>query len=92
MSTQNKQVKEKITDSFELPKDVVLGFPLISICGNRTCDIDNHQGILSYEAGQIIVRTKLFPIRVNGKELQIECYSKDSIRITGQITEICFKL
>jgi sporulation protein YqfC len=92
MNTQNMNITEQIADSLDLPKDVVLGFPFISMCGNRELYIDNHMGILSYESGQIVVRTKHDPIRIQGKNLLIVYYTKDSIRLTGQITDICFLL
>jgi sporulation protein YqfC len=92
MNTQNTNRTEQLADSLALPKDVVLGIPFISMCGNQEFYIDNHTGILSYESGQVVIRTKHDPIRIRGKNLLIEYYTKDSIKVTGQITDICFLL
>lgn len=90
MSTHNKKVSETIADSLDLPKDVVLGLPLISTCGDREIYIDNHLGILSYQSNLIVIKSKLFPIRIEGRNLVIDFYTRDSVKIIGQITSICF--
>jgi sporulation protein YqfC len=90
MSGQNKKRTEHLVDALELPRDVVLGLPLISLCGNRECNIDNHRGIISYEPEQIIIRTKLAPVRIRGTQLLVEYYTVSTIKMTGQIAEICF--
>lgn len=89
MSTHNKNRTEHIVEALSLPKDVLLGTPLVSMCGNRELHIDNHQGIVCYETELVVVRTKPFSIRIQGKNLMIEYYTADSIKLTGQITDVC---
>ena len=37
---------KKIADSFELPKDIVLGIPIVTCYGSDQMTIENHKGIL----------------------------------------------
>ena len=37
---------QKVTDSFELPKDIVLGLPIVTAYGYNELTIENHKGIL----------------------------------------------
>lgn len=92
MSTQNKFLSFPITEAFSLPEDVVQGKPMISLYGNNKMDIDNHEGIMCYEKFKIVIKTKLYPICICGKDLFVVFYNRDTIRITGQIDEICFHL
>ena len=39
---------QKVTDSFELPKDIVLGLPIVTAYGYNELTIENHKGILSF--------------------------------------------
>ncbi len=90
MSTQNKNVTENLVNALELPKDVLLGLPLLSVSGNSELHIDNHLGILSYQPEAIVVKTKRGPIRIEGEHLVIDWYTRDDMHILGQVKNICF--
>lgn len=91
MSVQIKKITDTIVDSCDLPKDVVNGFPLLTFCGNQELYVDNHKGILSYQSDSIVLKTRLFQIEISGKSLYVEYYTRDSLKITGQIYSICFR-
>lgn len=46
----------KVTDSFELPKDIVLGLPIVTAYGYNELTIENHKGILSFSDKAVTVR------------------------------------
>ena len=48
---------QKVTDSFELPKDIVLGLPIVTAYGYNELTIENHKGILSFSDKAVTVRT-----------------------------------
>lgn len=73
-----------------LPKDVILGVPLISVTGQTEACIENYRGILEYTDKLIRIQTKLGKIYVHGKRLQIEYYTNDEMKITGLIETIEF--
>lgn len=73
-----------------LPKDVVLGVPLISVIGQNEACIENYRGILEYTDKLIRIQTKLGKIYINGRRLQIEYYTNDEMKITGHIETIEF--
>ena len=47
---------QKVTDSFELPKDIVLGLPIVTAYGYNELTIENHKGILSFSDKAVTVR------------------------------------
>ena len=55
---------KKIADSFELPKDIVLGIPIVTCYGSDQMTIENHKGILEFNDKYINV---IFKINENGK-------------------------
>ena len=73
-----------------LPKDVILGVPLVSVTGQTEACIENYRGILEYTDKLIRIQTKSGKIYVNGKQLQIEYYTNDEMKITGLIEIIEF--
>lgn len=83
-----KNLKSRITDAAGMPKDVILGVPIVTVIGqNETC-IENYRGILEYTDKLIRIQTKLGRIHILGRQLQIEYYTNDEMKIVGHITVI----
>ncbi len=85
-----KNLKARITDAAGMPKDVLLGVPLLTIAGQSEACIENYRGILEYTDKLIRIQTKLGKIHVIGRNLQIEFYTNDEMKIIGHITVIEF--
>jgi sporulation protein YqfC len=82
------QWKDKIASATSMPKDVVLGASVVTIVGNQELCIENYRGIIEYTDVLIRVQTKNSQIRVSGKNLQIQYYTNDEMKITGKISSI----
>lgn len=85
-----KNLKSRLTDAAGMPKDVILGVPIINIIGQNEACIENYRGILEYTDKLIRIQTKLGKIHVTGRGLHIEHYNNDEMKITGHITIIEF--
>ena len=83
-------LKARITDAAGMPKDVLLGVPLLTIAGQSEACIENYRGILEYTDKLIRIQTKLGKIHVIGRNLQIEFYTNDEMKIVGHIAVIEF--
>lgn len=83
-------LKARITDAAGMPKDVLLGVPLLTIAGQSEACIENYRGILEYTDKLIRIQTKLGKIHVIGRNLQIEFYTNDEMKVVGHITVIEF--
>lgn len=87
---ENERLREKVVSAVSMPKDVVLGASVITILGTREVCIENYRGIIEYTDTLIRVQTKETQIRLNGKQLQIEYYTNDEMKINGCIRSIEF--
>jgi len=83
-----RSLKNRITDVAGMPKDVILGIPIVTVNGQRETYIENYRGILEYTDQLIRIQTKLGRIHMIGKHLQIEYYNNDEMKIVGHITMI----
>lgn len=79
-----------MVEKLELPQDIVLGTPMLSMQGNTQLVIENHRGLLQYDSDNIRVRTKFFTVQVEGKALNIKEYRKDLLIIKGTIERMQF--
>ena len=86
-----KNLKARITDAAGMPKDVLLGVPILSIAGQSEACIENYRGILDYTDKLIRIQTKLGKIHVIGRNLQIEFYTNDEMKISGYITGVSYQ-
>jgi sporulation protein YqfC len=83
-------IKEKIISALELPKDLILDIPRMTIVGNRDILLENYKNILEFSCEQIRVATGLGVIRISGENMQIREITCDNIAVSGEITGIEF--
>lgn len=82
---------EQIADYCELPKDIILGAPILSLIGNREIEIDNFKKLLEYSQEKIGIQCKHYKISIVGRALEINTYSREEIKIRGIISGIFFE-
>ena len=85
-----EQLAERFAEAASMPRDVVMGASVITITGRNEICIENYRGILEYTDLLIRVQTKSGQIRLSGKNLQIEYYTNDEMKITGRIVQLEF--
>lgn len=82
------QKKEYFVDRLQFPKDLLLGDSIITLTGKHTLSIENYKGIMEYTSTQIQIQGKNGQICVQGKNLLIEYYTNDDMKISGCIKQI----
>ncbi|MCT4621200.1 MAG: sporulation protein YqfC [Marinisporobacter sp.] len=90
MKSKTKEIRESVSELLELPKDIMLDLPRITLLGDLQLYIENHKGIIEYSETRIRVNTKSGVIRITGKDLSIKTIVTEEIIIGGQIKNIEF--
>ena len=80
--------KELIVESLRLPKDTMLGAAIVTTTGNREAFIENYKGILEYTTQTIVLQGKNCKICFEGKQLSIEYYTNEDMKISGMIDTV----
>ena len=83
-----ESLKKKMACTKNLPKDVIFGVPIITMKGKLEVCVENYKGIMEYTDTLIRIRSKVGQIRVTGRNMQIEYYTNDEMKITGQIKSV----
>ena len=78
----------KLADLSEVPKDVAMGFPVLTMIGQMELNIENYRGIIEYTDVLIRIQTKAGQLRINGRVLSIAYYTNDEMKINGRIDSI----
>lgn len=82
------RIKAELTESFQLPKDLMFGAVIVTATGDREIYVENYKGILEYSNEKIKLQTKTCYLTIAGKNLVISYYTNDEMKITGFIQSI----
>ena len=64
---KHNEANHSVIETLELPKDLLMGLPLISMEGNRSMCVMNHRGLVCYKNDKIIVATRTGSIQITGR-------------------------
>lgn len=78
----------RMADAANLPKDVVLGVPILTLTGHYEVNIENYRGILEYTEQLIRINVRGGQIHITGKSLEINYYTTTDMKITGKVEKI----
>lgn len=81
-------LKLNLSDALELPMDIALDIPKITVIGNMEINIANHRGIIEYNCDLIRINTKIGIVKVKGKDMVIKNILSEEITIIGIIESI----
>lgn len=84
------QVKSTVSEMFELPKEITLNLPKISMIGNIQMLVENHKGIIEYTPQSIRLNSTIGVIRVQGANMNLKNIAVDDIMVTGEIKTVEF--
>lgn len=85
-----QRLRERFTEMLELPKEIVLNMPKLTMLGNGDLIIENYKGISLYDKDIIHVNTSAGTIKVNGGEIYIKEITSENIMIYGNILSLEF--
>lgn len=85
---KEKTLKNRMAEASGMPKDVVLGVPIVTVLGQIEICIENYRGIIEYTDLLIRIQTKVGQIKIIGQKLQIDYYTNDEMKVTGRIKAI----
>lgn len=84
------RLKEKITEVLELPKEVVLNIPKLTIFGCKDILIENYKGIIEYDNERIRINTGSGVIKITGSNLNIREITSEDVIVNGIIDSLEF--
>lgn len=86
----SRTAREKIADSIDISKEILLNTSKIVAIGNREITVENYRGILEYTSESIRLVTNPYIIKIGGRCLEIKTMTRDFLYITGTINSVAF--
>lgn len=88
---KKKNVKGRFSKVFEVPEEVALKVPKLTILKFEEVLIENYKGILEYQDFFVRIQTYIGIININGFKLTLEEMTIDDVIVKGQIESIDFE-
>jgi sporulation protein YqfC len=85
-------IKKKITAMLDLPKEIILNLPLVSVIGHEEFTIENYKGIVEYTEEKMRIGTASGILRIEGKRLCLKQITAENITIVGVISKFEYLL
>lgn len=83
--------KEVIADFFELPHEIILDLPRITLVGNMQLYIENHRGVISYDENQVRLSVNNGELIIRGEMLQIKNLLEEELLIKGIFESLSYE-
>lgn len=85
-----RSIGRRLVDLLELPSDVVLNLPRLTLLGDGQMSLVNHTGIIEYGAEAIRIGTNRGEIRIRGSSLTIKSIAREELLLSGKFTAVEF--
>lgn len=82
------RINKKLTSILDMPKEVTLNYPKITVLGEESVTVENHKGLIELSQTLIRLNTPMYLLKITGENLDIKSITGDDVEITGKITGI----
>ncbi len=83
-----KNLEYFLAHFLELPKELVMGLPRITVLGDIQLIVENHRGIIEYTTERVRIGTGIGELRVTGSGLTLRTIFPEEIAVDGKIRSI----
>jgi sporulation protein YqfC len=85
-----KKKRKRLADTLSFPEELTDGGAILYAYGNQKLYLHNYKGIIEDTSERIRIHTRTGLLTICGMELVISYYTKDEMKIEGQIYRIEF--
>ncbi len=88
---EKQSLGERIADSFESSKEILLDVPRLVFLGNRELTIENYKGIIEYTDMHLVLETNPERLKIEGRNLEVKTITQELLYVTGKISRVEFR-
>ncbi|HZG60562.1 MAG TPA: sporulation protein YqfC [Anoxybacillus sp.] len=85
-----RQMRNWLTNKMELPADILMDLPRITMIGQIHIYIENHRGLLSFSDKEIRLLLKQGQLLVKGESFVIKTILPEEILLEGKISQVLY--
>lgn len=85
---KKREAIKVMADLLEIPRDLVLDLPKLTVVGRSEIHLENHRGIIEYSLNRVRVNLARGYLELEGSDFEIKALLPDEMVITGEIRSI----
>ena len=90
MNKRREIISKAMADFLEIPGDLVLDIPKLTITGRDELYLENHKGIIEYSTVRMRINLSRGFLEIIGDNLEIQALMPDEMKVLGDISIIKF--
>lgn len=83
--------RENFAEKMDLPRDVILNLPKITIIGDNEIVIENHKGVILFENEQVKINSRVGLISIYGRGFEILFMGGNTVTLSGKFKSIVYE-
>ncbi|MGI6092539.1 MAG: sporulation protein YqfC [Veillonellaceae bacterium] len=91
MPSRNRGL-QKLAGILEIPQDIVLDLPRITMLGNKQILIENHKGIIEYTPSLVRIKVSQGELIINGNNLSLSNLQIEQILVEGTVRDVVYDI
>lgn len=80
-----KRFEQALARFLELPRELVMDLPRVTLLGDMQVIVENHRGIIEYTRERVRISTSLGELVISGTDLALRTIFPDEIAVDGRI-------
>ncbi|WP_044894755.1 sporulation protein YqfC [Bacillus alveayuensis] len=85
-----RHMRNWLTNKMELPADILMDLPRITMIGQIHIYIENHRGLLAFSDKEIRLLLKQGQLLVKGEDFVIKTILPEEILLEGKISQVLY--
>nr|WP_284703725.1 sporulation protein YqfC [Clostridium swellfunianum] len=85
------RTKETLAEKLDLPRDVILNIPKITITGNNEIIVENHKGVILFEEKEIRINSNVGLIAIYGSGFEILFMGGSTLTVSGKFKSVVYE-
>jgi sporulation protein YqfC len=85
-----QNIKRLLVKTMDLPQDVMMDLPRITMIGQLHIYIENHRGLLAFTDTEVRLMLKRGQLLIKGNEFVIKTILPEEIMLQGKIDQVYF--
>lgn len=81
-------MRRMMAEVLEIPEDLALDLPRITLVGNINLNVENHKGIISYTADEVRLRVSDGYLIARGRGFSLRSISRTDVFLEGEINSL----
>jgi sporulation protein YqfC len=85
-----QEMRKWMTEKMDLPEDVMMDLPRITMIGQIHIYIENHRGLLTFADNEVRLLLKQGQLLIKGEQFVIKIILPEEILLQGKVVEVIY--